>query len=282
MAIALKRVRSVFQKLERDIQKLSSRQDADRVHDFRTGSRRLQTLLEEILPEHDRNQKKLLKMLARIRQRAGKMRDLDMQLGALRSLKMPQEPRRKTQLLHRLIELRAKHEKKLRKALSKRDVSDIRARLKHALRHLNLKSTRDPLGVAQEILAQIKPPNGPLTDEQLHGYRMLGKRARYAAEFAPKSPEADQFVSQLERIQDAVGDWHDWLTLTQSAAKRLGDVRESALVAELHNVTGAKFRNAVAVLSAVSHPASGSHLTHPPAKSQAKAVSRRQSQSSAA
>ena len=70
------------------------------VHGFRTTSRRLQILLEELLPNRDRNQKKLLKMLNRIRKRAGKVRDLDVQLAALRSLKVPQEPRRKTQLMH--------------------------------------------------------------------------------------------------------------------------------------------------------------------------------------
>jgi CHAD domain-containing protein len=284
MPIAPERTRSVFQKLERDLLRLSYRQDADRVHRFRTGSRRLQTLLEEILPERDRNQKKLLKMLARIRKRAGKMRDLDMQLGALRSLKMPQEPRRKTQLVHHLIELRAKYENKLRKALPKRDVKDIRTRLKRALRGLDLKSSRDPLVVAQEILAKITPPKGSLTDEQLHRYRMLGKRARYAAEFASKSPESDQFVSQLERIQDAVGDWHDWLTLSQSAAKRLGDVHESPLMAELHNVTGAKFRNAVTVLSAVSRDGSksGPAAASGAPKQQAQASFRRARASSAA
>ena len=37
--------------------------------------------------------------------------------------------------------------------------------------------------------------------------------------------------------------------LTQTASEHLGEVRESPLVAELHNVTGAKFRHAVAVLS---------------------------------
>ena len=76
------------------------------------------------------------------------------------------------------------------------------------------------------------------------------KRARYAAEFAPKSAEAAQFITQLKRLQDAVGNWHDWLTLTQAAAKRLGDVNQSSLVAALHNVTAGKFRHAVAALSA--------------------------------
>src|SRR5208337_1391579 len=80
-------------------------------------------------------------------------------------------------------------------------------------------------------------------------YRILSKRARYAAEFAGQSSDATQFIAGLKRIQDAVGDWHDWLTLTNAASENLGDVRESSLVAELHNVTEAKFRHAVAILS---------------------------------
>ena len=76
------------------------------------------------------------------------------------------------------------------------------------------------------------------------------KRARYAAEFAPKSAESSQFIAELKRLQDAVGNWHDWLTLTQTAITRLGDVQQSSLVAALHNVTGGKFRQAATVLSA--------------------------------
>ena len=54
-----------------------------------------------------------------------------------------------------------------------------------------------------------------------------------------------------------VGNWHDWLTLTQTAAKRLGDVNQSSLVAALHNVTGGKFRHAVAALSAIANHRAG-------------------------
>jgi hypothetical protein len=46
-----------------------------------------------------------------------------------------------------------------------------------------------------------------------------------------------------------LGNWHDWLTLTQTASARLGEVNQSSLVAALHNVTGGKFRQAVAALS---------------------------------
>ena len=99
------------------------------------------------------------------------------------------------------------------------------------------------------MLAKINPGPGPVTEDVLHQYRILSKRARYAAEFAEPSAETEKFLADIKRIQDVLGDWHDWLTLTKTASQNLGEVRESALVAELHNVTGAKFRRGVAALS---------------------------------
>jgi CHAD domain-containing protein len=248
MSIAPKRSRVVFQKLEQDLVKLSSKPRAENVHRFRTGTRRLQILLDELSPKPDRNQKKLLKLLGRIRKRAGKVRDLDVQLTALRSVKIPQEPRRKTQLVNRLIELRAQQEKKLKKSGDEDTVREIRKRLKRAGKTFNPKTSRDPLAVARGMLEGIGRAEAPVTESLLHQYRILSKRARYAAEFAEPSREAEQFIVAVKHIQDALGDWHDWLTLTQTATEHLGEVRESPLVAELHNVTGAKFRHAVAVL----------------------------------
>src|ERR1700716_2174226 len=137
MSIAPERCRLVFQKLERHLDKLSAQPEAKQGPRFRTGVRRLQTLLEELCPARDRNQKRLLKLLTRIRKKAGKVRDLDVQLAALGSLKFPQEPRRKTQLLHQLIELRGQREKKLSKALSREAVRKIHKRLKRAGKHFN-------------------------------------------------------------------------------------------------------------------------------------------------
>jgi len=249
MSIAPERTRLVFQKMDRALLSLPSGLDAESVHGFRTTSRRLQTLLEEVLPDRDRNQK-LLKMLDRIRKRAGKVRDLDVQLAALRILKVPQEPRRKTQLMHGLIELRAKHEKRLQKILKQEAIREIRKRLRRACKDVKAETGLDPLMVARTMLAEVARPAGPVSENLLHQYRIVVKRARYAAEFAPKSAEAAQFIAQLKRLQDAVGNWHDWLTLTQTAAKRIGDINQSSLVAALHNVTGGKFRQAVSALSA--------------------------------
>jgi CHAD domain-containing protein len=249
MPIAPKRSRMVFQKLEQDLVKLSSKPRAEHVHRFRTGTRRLQILLGELSAKPDRGQKKLLKLLGRIRKRAGKVRDLDVQLAALRSLKIPREPRRKTQMVNHLIELRGQQEKKLRKAVDEDTVREIRKRLKRACKNFKPEASRDPLAVARGMLEVIDRGDAPVTEPLLHKYRILSKRARYAAEFAGQSTEAAQFIAGMKRIQDALGDWHDWLTLTQTASEHLGEVRESSLVAELHNVTGAKFRHAVSVLS---------------------------------
>src|ERR1700693_2787684 len=137
MSIDPKRMRAVFQKLERDLIKLSAKPQPDSVHRVRTGTRRLQILLGELSPRLDRNERKLLKLLGRIRKRAGKVRDLDVQSAALRSLKVPRDQRRKTQLVNQLIELRAQQEKKLHKAVDDNSVSEIRKRLKRAARRFN-------------------------------------------------------------------------------------------------------------------------------------------------
>ena len=249
MLIPPKRSQFVFKKVERDLLGITSNQESESVHSFRTTTRRLQILLEELLPERNRNQKKLLKMLDRIRKRAGKVRDLDVQLGALRSLKTPQEPRRKTQLTHSLLELRARHEKKLRKPLTKSEIREIQKRLRRARKELNLESARDPLAVARQMLSRAELPAGAQTEEALHQYRIVLKRARYAAEFAPESAQAKQFIAQLKRMQDAIGSWHDWSSLTHTATERLGDDSQSSLVAALHNVTGGKYRHALAAIA---------------------------------
>jgi CHAD domain-containing protein len=251
MAIALERTKLVFRKMDRELRRLSSGHEPEAVHDFRTTTRRLEILLRRLTSGNDRNQKKLLKMLACIRKRAGKVRDLDVQLAALRNLKVPQEPRRKTQLMQRLVELRLQHERKLHKLLKKDGIREIRKRLKRAMASLQLDATLDPQTVAQDILSSVSPSSGQVSDSLLHQYRMAVKQARYAAEFAPRSAASTKFMAELKHLQDALGHWHDWLTLTQTATEHLGEVGQSSLVAVLHNVTRGKYRQAVTALEAL-------------------------------
>src|SRR5579864_6195796 len=149
MAISPERGKSIFRKTEKELLRLSSGHRAEAVHGFRTAARRLQTLLEQLVADNNRKHKKLLKMLNRIRKSAGKVRDLDVQLEALRSLKVAQEPRRKTQLTQGLLELRAQHERSLGKLLKKSDIRELRKRLKRAAKHARLDGKCDPLAIAR-------------------------------------------------------------------------------------------------------------------------------------
>jgi len=278
MTWELHRGKLIFRRMERNLVRLAEDPNREAVHDFRTTSRRLETLLDLLLPARDRNQQTLLKLLSRIRRRAGRIRDIDVQLAALRSFKVPQEPRRKTQLMHRLIDFRVQHEQKLAKLLKKKALIEGKRRILRASQSLHARSTRDPLVVANEILGAASTA-GSLNDEILHRYRIAVKRARYAAEFAPRSAKSDSFIACLKQLQDALGSWHDWMTLTRTAAQQLGEIEQSSLVAALHNVTRVKFRHAVAALSeSPAYSAAGNPVAHtrkpakPPAASQSQAA----------
>jgi len=281
MAIVRERVKLIFRKAERDLLRLASGHRPDAVHSFRTTTRRLQTLLLDLTPTDNRNQRKLLGTLNRIRRSAGQVRDLDVQLEALRSLRVPEEPRRKTRLTQNLLELRAQRERKLRKLLKKEDVREVSRRLKRAYSGMALDSNTDPLDVARKMLETATLPTDASQEDLLHGYRIVVKRARYAAEFAPKSSETAQFLAQLQKLLDAIGNWHNWMTLTHSAIERVGDITESSLVAALHNVTRAKLRHAIAAIStaqlsrrAVERKPTTLERSHRPAMKQPAPVTR--------
>src|SRR5260370_200968 len=152
----------------------------------------------------------------------GKEGELDVQLAALRSFKNPREPRRKTQLINELIERRGRQEKKLRKAVDDDTVREAHKRLKRARKDFKPEASRDPLAVARGMLERIHRDNGPMTEALLHQYRIATKRARYAAELAADSAEAEQCIDGLKRIQDAAGDWDCGLTVAHTPGEHLG------------------------------------------------------------
>jgi CHAD domain-containing protein len=249
MPVDQERSRSAFQKLSRQLAKLAIKPAPENVHKFRTYGRRVEAFLDELVADPNRNEKKLLKQLSRLRKRAGRVRDLDVQISSLRNLKIPQEPGRKAQLLRTLAEERVKQEKKLAKTFDDETVRELRRRLKRATSHIEIPESTEPLNLALRQLARLGHEHGAMTEKTLHQYRVVGKRARYLAEMACQDPEAKRLVEQLKRMQDVIGDWHDWLKLTQKAEDLFGGVQDSALVAALSNITRAKFRLAVDALT---------------------------------
>jgi CHAD domain-containing protein len=245
MPVDQARCRIVFQKLDRELRKLTKKLDRASVHKVRTYGRRVEALLGELDPGPSRNDKKLLKQLARFRKKAGRVRDLDVQMSNLRGLKIASEAGQKARLQRELAQERGKQAKKLEHALAKGKVRQLRKRLKRAAADLEFPGRPQPLSLTLHKLSELESGQAPLTEKTLHRYRIAGKRARYVAEFAGKDPDAQRLVERLKRMQDVIGDWHDWLKLAERAEQLFGGVRDSALVAALRNLTRAKFRQGV-------------------------------------
>jgi CHAD domain-containing protein len=245
MPVDQARCRMVFKKLDRELRKLTKKLDRGSVHKVRTYGRRVEALLGELDPGPSRNDKKLLKQLAKFRKKAGRVRDLDVQMSNLRALKIASEAGQKARLQRELAQERGKQAKKLEHALAKGKVRQLRKRLKRAAADLEFPGRPQPLSLTLHKLSELEPSRAPLTEKTLHRYRIAGKRARYVAEFAGKDPDAQRLVERLKRMQDVIGDWHDWLKLAERAEQLFGGVRDSALVAALRNLTRAKFRQGV-------------------------------------
>jgi CHAD domain-containing protein len=229
MPIDAKRSLLAFRKLARELTKLERKPAPENVHKFRTNSRRVEAFLMEAVHEPRRNDEKLLKLLARLRKKAGRVRDLDVQISCLRDLKIPQANGHKAQFQEMLVQERAKREKKLAKAFDHETAAEIRKRLKRAASQVKIPKNTEPLSLTLDRLSELGRGQGLITEKILHQYRIIGKRARYIAELAVDDPETTHLVEDLKKMQDVIGDWHDWLKLTQKAEKLLGNSRDSAL-----------------------------------------------------
>jgi len=245
MPIDLIRSRLAFQRLGRELTRLAKSPAPESVHKFRTNSRRVEALLSEVAPKLNRNDRKLLKLLSRLRKKAGRVRDLDVEIASLRSLKIPEGNGHKSQFVAALVQDRTRHEQKLAKAFDRKTADEVRRRLKRAASDVDIPKNVEPLALTLDKLAKLGRDHLTLTEKTLHQYRIIGKRARYIAELADHDAEAKRVVDQLKHMQDVIGDWHDWLKLTQKAEALFGGIRDSALVAMLRNVTQAKFRQSV-------------------------------------
>jgi CHAD domain-containing protein len=244
-----KQSRLVFQRMGRQIGKLIKSASADNVHKFRTHSRRVEALVSELAPQNG-NQKKLLKLLSRLRKKAGKVRDLDVQIAFLKQLKVPDRQRHRAQLLEWLDSEQARRKKKFEKTIDAKTVGALRKRLSRVQSEIKLDGI-DPLKIAHTRLPD--PGTTPLSEKMLHTYRVEAKKARYLAELAPQSPERLQFLEELKKAQDAIGEWHDVMKLKDRAEHRFGGVSDSSLVSVLQNIGRAKFRRATgALVSAIT------------------------------
>jgi CHAD domain-containing protein len=247
-----------LRKLRRLLREVSTEPLPERVHQLRTTIRRTETFLSSQDIAEKRDVGKLLAQLGKLRRRAGRVRDIDVQAAALRTVNIGQEDA-KARVLAELEEQRNRKEKKLlagiedkfsvRMHTRMRKVEAVVATAGDARVAAGKKTKPTPRRLWRSLrdLIRTARQTQPFTPRTLHQFRVQCKKTRYLAELLPGHAT---LLEQLKTIQDAIGDWHDWLTLTQSAAKITGPM-ELALLAHLENVTQAKFTEAIRTLKRV-------------------------------
>jgi len=253
MASDKNRTQALFDKLQR-FSRLSTGAKPEAVHQLRTTVRRIETLLATS-PTPARKERKFLKQLKRLRRRAGKVRDFDVQIEALRSLRLESSSRDRVRVMAFLEQARARQEKKLLGAVEAEVEDGLPKRLKLIARHVQQESPKPQARVTQDRFltaaldkfAAVANEHGALTESNLHDFRMDCKRVRYLAEMAGEGDKVLAVIQQLKRIQDAVGTWHDWVTLTATAESVLSRAGQVPLLSALRADTRSKFLEALRI-----------------------------------
>jgi CHAD domain-containing protein len=226
-------------------------QDADpeAVHKMRTGSRRLQAMLEATLREAgpagqalERGARAWLRELKQVRRAAGAVRDLDVQRKLLEDWLSKQMHRqngapdigeasppaeiKQAEMLDAWLKSERKHlSHGMQKQIKKRQQRLAEgqgmcfAAISRAPRG-RLEALRTADGVALENFVRAADAMPLLHAENLHDFRKATKKARYVAEAGAEGHSS--VAKALKRIQDAIGEWHDWLCLGKEAQAALG------------------------------------------------------------
>ena len=208
---------------------------------IRTSARRLEALLKTT--DKEDQHRKLRKRLKSLRREAGVVRDLDVQMVALTNLNIGREQERKSRLMQSLNDSREERAQGLSDTLKGKHIRKVRKWLRQWTGEIDAHhgDGLDPVPKALRMFASLSREVRGWSVENLHAYRTRCKRIRYLAEMAGETPDANRVVEPLRRIQDAVGEWHDWLTLTEAAEKMFASSVQGALLAALRNTTNAKF-----------------------------------------
>lgn len=280
MSGELEDIRRLARTLRGNLEKCVGDPDVDAVHDTRTGTRRLQATLENVVRETPAGAsgdavreaaQALMRQLKRIRRAAGAVRDLDvhrklLEKLAARALQQTganenRESARQPTAAPSLLEM---PEAKLRTGGIAKQSDDLDAWLKHQRgaqadrlrtlapellvkfdkrradleaameQHRQRRKTKPPAVLALEAFARLATEMQLLDASNLHDFRKGAKKARYVAELAAQTDvEAGAVGQTLKKLQDEIGDWHDWLVLADEAHAALDASEGNELIGKV-------------------------------------------------
>jgi CHAD domain-containing protein len=236
---------SPVERLLASVANLRQRPTSKGAHFYRTSLRRFQAWSDVFHPHIDAEQKLALKFLNRLRKATGKLRDSEVHRGLLDQL-VDVNAKQKRQLETELKSGRKASRKKLKTLLRDSMLTHL-WRMLRALdepSELDEKAESHPIAgmhtlALDEYRAYIER-RGPLSLDNLHEYRLQCKRFRYIAELAGDTPGALELVHAWKNVQDVIGEWHDYLTLSELAQELLGNSQLYSSLVELRDKKQAK------------------------------------------
>jgi CHAD domain-containing protein len=117
----------------------------------------------------------------------------------------------------------------------------------------------------------------PLLDtENLHDFRKGAKKARYVAESDDKDPAAAAIGKAIKRVQDVIGEWHDWDVVRGEAREALhGD--DAALEVQLEARAKRAYERALRTTTTMGRRFVGEWRTSRPRRAYSPRVTSRKS-----
>jgi CHAD domain-containing protein len=223
-------------------------------HRLRTSIRRIEVAMEAAA--NSRGTGKVQRQLNEMRRAAGHVRDIDVQTDLLQGLDAGDYSSDCTALKNLLLRRREKLEKRAAKRIAKELGKGLEVRLEKLAQAIE-QSTTPPRTSARKKVDSIRDQyvefttEIPLDGDPLHDLRKATKHLRYELEAIP-GRASRALEQEFKTVQDAIGDWHDWATLTIEGEKRL-EQKSIAFIAVLRSRSTAKRHEARRAIQALRH-----------------------------
>ncbi len=228
----LKLTRKRLERFVTYVPKFLVNDDADTIHDLRVWSRRLQQTLRSLSSQPEpRASRKLIKILRRVRQAVGSLRNLDVNTELVQDrLEKAQSPTLRDAWEALKNHLQANRGGLLagaRAEVAKYDFVSFIERAQKLLSRTDLEASPTP-GLEKAVITSLTEWDEGYglamesrSVENLHGLRLATKRLRYRAELLADIGAASlkPMVKDLKEIQSSLGDWHDRSVLLQAIAE---------------------------------------------------------------
>ena len=249
MALDPDRIQKPLRRLRKLLKENPSQPTPEEIHDLRTNTRRLEATLNALSLNSGPKERLLLKDLARIRKRAGRVRDMDVLTGFASTVHPAGEQDCSVQLLEHLGAQRHKKVDKLHTVVAKRRKA-LRHHLKETARDFKkvfsprrhdrgLTAFAHATASAFKVQSQLTAP-GRLGRNNLHSYRLKVKELHNILKMAARA-EDQEFIEKLGRVKDAIGEWHDWEELLAVARDLLDHKPACKLLREVRRIGVEKY-----------------------------------------